>query len=289
MSNFRNLIRRNLENRNTSMTKTGTTNLQTKDTGNQETEKNKAKKPRKNKAESQTTGATGNKQVDQPDSITCHTCSQVFTDENAKIICCDRCEFWYCIKCANIPEAGYAFLASQDAEAIAWYCRPCKLPAKTAVLEEKTIEDKCKEYMERINQRIKSIETNIQRKAEQNTVEELQKKVEDIENKIKSIKEGKEVRKTWADILETPEKKTVEEAIEKQLRDRENEEKDRQNRRNNIIAFGLPESKATENEQRKEEDIKRIVGLAKNICQVNITEEAISKAIRLGKINEEKD
>ena len=143
--------------------------------------------------------------------------------------------------------------------------------------------------MERINQRIKSIETNIQRKAEQNTVEELQKKVEDIENKIKSIEKGKEVRKTWADILETPEKKTVEEAIEKQLRDRENEEKDRQNRRNNIIVFGLPESKATENEQRKEEDIKRIVGLAKNICQVNITEEAISKAIRLGKINEEKD
>ena len=93
MSNFRNLIRRNLENRNTSMTKTGTTNLQTKDTGNQEIEKNKAKKPRKNKAESQTTGATGNKQVDQPDSITCHTCSQVFTDENAKIICCDRCKF----------------------------------------------------------------------------------------------------------------------------------------------------------------------------------------------------
>ena len=96
--------------------------------------------------------------------------------------------------------------------------------------------------------KIKSIETNIQRKAEQNIVEELQKKVEDIENKIKSIEEGKEVRKTWADILETPEKKTVEEAIEKQLRDRENEEKDRQNRRNNIIVFGLPESKATENE-----------------------------------------
>ena len=62
--------------------------------------------------------------------------------------------------------------------------------------------------MERINQRIKSIETNIQRKAEQNTVEVLQKRVEDIENKIKSIEEGKEVRKTWADILETPEKKS---------------------------------------------------------------------------------
>ena len=81
----------------------------------------------------------------------------------------------------------------------------------------------------------------------------------------------------------------MEEAIEKQLRERENEEKDRQNRKNNIIVFGLPESKATENEQRKDEDIKRIVGLSKTICQVNITEETISRTIRLGKLNEEKD
>ena len=105
----------------------------------------------------------------------------------------------------------------------------------------------------------------IQRKAEKITVEEVQKKIEDIENKIKSIEEGKEGRKSWADIMVTPEKKTVEEVIEKQLRDRENEEKDRQNRKNNIIVFGLPESKATENEQRKDEDIKRIVGLSKTI------------------------
>ena len=89
--------------------------------------------------------------------------------------------------------------------------------------------------------------------------------------------------------METPEKRTVEEEIERQLRDRENEEKGRQNRRNNIIVFGLPESKAAENEHRKEEDIKRIVGLSKTICQVNFTEEAISKAIRLGKLNDEKD
>ena len=81
----------------------------------------------------------------------------------------------------------------------------------------------------------------------------------------------------------------MEEAIEKQLRDRENEEKDRQNRRNNIIAFGLPESKALENRYRKEEDIKQIVGLSKTIWQVNITEEAISNTIKLGKLNKEKD
>ena len=147
------------------------------------------------------------------------------------------------MKCSNITEVGYAFLASQDAEAVVWYCRPCKLPVKTAVLEERNIEDKCKEYMERINQRMESIESSIQEKADQTKVEELQKKIEDIENKIKSIEEGKEVRKSWADIMESPEKKTVEEEIERQLRDRENEE-DSQNRRNNIILFGTPRIKS---------------------------------------------
>ena len=143
--------------------------------------------------------------------------------------------------------------------------------------------------MERINQRMETIESSIQRKAEKTTVEEVQKKIEDIEKKIKIIEEGKEGRKSWADIMQTQEKKTVEEVIEKQLRDRDNEEKDRQSRKNNIIIFGLPESKATENEQRKDEDIKRIVDLSKTICQVNIPEEAISRAIQLGKLNEEKD
>ena len=52
-----------------------------------------------------------------------------------------------------------------------------------------------KEYMQKINQWIKSIESNIQRKAQQTTLEVLQKKVEDIENTIKSIGEGKQVGK----------------------------------------------------------------------------------------------
>ena len=50
--------------------------------------------------------------------------------------------------------------------------------------------------MQGINQRIKLTESSFQRKAEQTTVDELQKKIEDIENKIKSIEEGKKVRKS---------------------------------------------------------------------------------------------
>ena len=55
MSNFKNLLKRNLEIRITSLTKTGTTNPQTKDTGNQGT---KVKKTRKTKTENQATGSS---------------------------------------------------------------------------------------------------------------------------------------------------------------------------------------------------------------------------------------
>ena len=58
--------------------------------------------------------------------------------------------------------------------------------------------------------------------------------------------------KTWADIMDTPEKRTVQEVIVKSLKEKDNEEKERQNRRRNIIVFELPESKESEPEDRKE-------------------------------------
>ena len=51
--------------------------------------------------------------------------------------------------------------------------------------------------------------------------------------------------KTWTEIMDLSGKRTVEEVIEKSLKNRESEEKDRQNRRKNIIIFGLCESKKT--------------------------------------------
>ena len=53
-----------------------------------------------------------------------------------------------------------------------------------------------------------------------------------------------------ADTTDTAEKITVEETIEKSLKDRDSEERDRQNRRKNIIIFGLSESKKKLNQQK---------------------------------------
>ena len=89
--------------------------------------------------------------------------------------------------------------------------------------------------------------------------------------------------------MDSNEKRTVEEVVEKSLKDRDSEEKKWQNRRKNIIIFELPESKKSEPDDRKEEDVKTFVGLCKNICKINMSNDNIERAIRLGKVTEDKE
>ena len=111
------------------------------------------------------------------DSITCSNCKTVFTDQESKIICCDSCGLWFCISCENVTDACYKFLSSEDAIAITWYCKACKLLAKKAITEERNncIKQKCMEYTKELKQKMKSIEPIIQRKVDLTELQELQK------------------------------------------------------------------------------------------------------------------
>ena len=74
---------------------------------------------------------------------------------------------------------------------------------------------------------MKSLEATIQKKVDVAELQKLQKKLEENKNKITELMENKSVAgRTWADIMETPEKRTVEDVIEKSLKERDNEEKE---------------------------------------------------------------
>ena len=64
----------------------------------------KGKKGKKNK-ESNT-----NKSLD---SITSNICKTIFTDVESKILCCDKCELWFCTSCANVTNVGYKIFIKQ--------------------------------------------------------------------------------------------------------------------------------------------------------------------------------
>ena len=61
------------------------------------------------------------------------------------------------------------------------------------------------EYTKELKQKMKSIEAIIQRKVDVTELQELNKKVEENENKIKELMENSNEVKTWEDIMDTPE------------------------------------------------------------------------------------
>ena len=99
-----------------------------------------------------------------------------------------------------------------------------------AVLKNKSIEDRVKEHTEKINQKIKVIESNLHKKAESTELEKLQKRVEELENRMKKVQDNSQGGRSWANITDSAEKRIVQEVIEKSLKDRDNEEKERQKR-----------------------------------------------------------
>ena len=118
--------------------------------------------------------------------FTCHACKKVFTDMDSKILCCNRCNKWFCISCVNVTDACYKFLASDDAEDITLYCRDCKIPAKSAVIEDRSTEDRCKKYTKELNQKIRTIETTLQKKADITKPQKLQQKWKKMKVKSRS-------------------------------------------------------------------------------------------------------
>ena len=151
-------------------------------------------------------------------------------------------------------------------------------------LSKTNIEDKCKEYTKKINEKLRSLEVDLQNKADTIEIDRLQRRIENIEKSIRKLGGEDKEDKPWSTITGTSTK--VEEVIQKSLKDRDIEERERQNRRKNIIVFGLPESDKPEPETRREEDIQKMVGLCRNICKIDITSRDVRRAVRLRKATE---
>ena len=128
-----------------------------------------------------------------------------------------RCNIWYCTKYTQISDAGYQFLSSVEAEDIAWFCKSCVQPAKVALLKDKSIEDKLNELVEKWNQRIKAVKSNLPKKVENTEFEKIQRKVGELEEEIKKVQNKSQGGGSWTDMANSIEKKKPIKLIEKSL------------------------------------------------------------------------
>ena len=55
--------------------------------------------------------------------VTCVNCSNTFVDVNDKLMNCERCSNWYCIKCLEMKKNVYEALTA--VKNIHWFCDQC--------------------------------------------------------------------------------------------------------------------------------------------------------------------
>ena len=131
------------------------------------------------------------KEQEASDALICNGCKEIFTDVNAKMICCNR-------------------------------CKACKEPAKKAIIEDKCIEDRCQEYTKKINEKLWSLEVDLQNKTDTIEMEKLQQRIENVEKSIRKLGDEDKEDKLLSTVTGTNTK--VEEIIQKSLKDRDIEE-----------------------------------------------------------------
>ena len=106
----------------------------------------------------------------------------------------------------------------------------------------------------KINEKLKGLEVDLPNKTDAIEMEKLQQRTENIEKSIRKLGCEDKLQSTV-----TGTNTKVEEIIQKSLKDMDIVERERQNRRKNIIVFGLPESDKPRPETRREDDIQKMV------------------------------
>lgn len=250
------------------------------------------------------------------DSLTCHICLNIFTQENAMLIYCERCEAWFCAKCLKMSKTTYQVLTQK--KNAHWFCDPCQEPAMTAVVSDKHIEDRCEQYLQGISTRIDTLEIETANKASHEDMEGINARVQVIEHLIQTKAEVSEVENLTAKIdnLQLAPGEGASQKLEQMtlkinaLQDKVQamdinaavgqseggraqvrevartsvyEVQDRTWRCKNVIMYNVPESNQGEPAQRMAEDRQSVM----DICQhIELTPQP-QKVMRLGKKREQ--
>ena len=88
------------------------------------------------------------------------------------MIMCERCEGWTCQDCLGMSDDQYT-LATEGLANFHYFCDNCDLTAMTTVQTDADIEEKCKKYCEKLEERIQGIEEVLANQAEKGIVDSL--------------------------------------------------------------------------------------------------------------------
>jgi hypothetical protein len=257
----------------------------------------------------------GSEKVSEKHKDKCLLCATAVKEEENGIQC-ELCEMWVHAKCEKINEEGFKVLSMDN---IHWYCLGCNKGVGrvlSTVMKMQRSHDK-------MDSEIKEIQGNFKQHQEQveSELDGIKGGMEEIKNEMKVAKEAinelyaaieqqREDQKKietneglWSTIVGKHVEKQVDmkmdnmtgqlEEVHKTLTEtstQAKEERDKEERRNNIILYRVPESNKATYEDRKKEDQEFVTALIQQGLSIpEARVEDLRKAIRLGKKEAGKD
>lgn len=227
------------------------------------------KKPNKNKSGNdkqnpnmESDQKTKPNQKPQVETWTCSVCQVAYEGEKSEVMECEYCEQHFCINCMSITKQQYKVLIRMSA--LHWFCPVCEPKATRNIRAEREVEERCSEFLKNMESRISGIESELKTKVNKEQVEEVVK-----------------------EMIAEPDSRNVKDVVEQMVEEQSAERMDRESRKNNIIVFKAPETDTNLKEQRKKDDAALFLDVCNNVCECQIRESDITKAIRLGKKKED--
>jgi len=196
---------------------------------------------------------------------TCELCESVCENKKGKYCECEYCNHHFCTKCLNMKDADYNHLSKSPGM---WFCPPCDLKVKKVLLENKTIEEKCGEFLKDFENRIESLEHKITEKCDVHKVKEIV--ANEIKNQNVAFATNQVNTENTADIL--------------------TEIRDSKARENNVIIYQLQEPTAILKTDRVNHDKDKLNELMEKLGNgINIDEDIDNgRLLRIGRRDESK-
>ena len=263
-----------------------------------------------------TSGSTSKRldENDEHESWVCTACTISYANEDSKVIVCDRCESYTCADCLNISDELYEFIGRDD---VFWCCKDCKTVVNDMLDGEKnrmkgilpSIQEPTKIAeniaLQTIAERLDRLEISLsKRESEQHTPVVDEKWINDITTQtvnkclaqLSGVSESESVSteangmevtsqpSTWATIAGKNNASQTNEIVanfREIMKEQRVEQKQKEDREQNIIIFRLKESDSESFEERRKHDENLFLRLCAE--PLELAKIKIKNVTRLGK------
>ena len=179
---------------------------------------------------------------------------------------CDSCDDWFHAGCEKVNKDRYLFLVKFKDQL--WLCRKCKPEIKNAVHKAKEL----RKEVEDLRKQLQDIKAEMISEVKHEVKNEIKNEIKDeLRDEIKStFNEEKLVKRTIEKVFE-------------QMHEHMREQEDRQNRKNNLVMYNVPESTHQDPRERQTQDLAFCQDVIENSLGVDGRAYEMVTVIRLGK------